>query len=354
MGKFKKYAPILIVLLAAVLAFWGLTKDASKLTSSTPTSYTGGKTAPEIVGAAGYINGDNVKLADYLGEKIILVDFWTYSCINCQRTLPYLTAWDAKYGPYGLQIVGIHTPEFDFEKNITNVRSATQQFGVAYPVVLDNDYKTWRAYGNNYWPRKYIVNLDGNIVYDHIGEGKYAETEEVIQQLLQERSDKLGLGFTIPTGTVDPTNTEQPNAQISPETYFGSLRNDSLANGVQNMAGMQAFTVPTSVQSDKLYLDGEWEIADEYAKNLTSTGRVVYKFKAQKVFIVASADTPTTVRVTLDGKPVELTTSDVTTSQLVIQADRLYRLIELPEVGEHTLELLPDGGNVRFFAFTFG
>src|SRR3989344_6519435 len=143
--------------------------------------------AKEIVAPAGFINVDNVKIQDLIGKKVILVDFWTYSCINCQRTLPYLTSWYEKYKDQGLEIVGVHTPEFEFEKEYDNVVRATEQFGVTYPTVLDNDYGTWTAYKNRYWPHKYLIDIDGFIRYDHIGEGAYAETERVIQELLKEK-----------------------------------------------------------------------------------------------------------------------------------------------------------------------
>jgi len=126
-----------------------------------------------LVGIAGYINtenygGDNFQLQDYIGKKVILVDFWTYTCINCQRTLPYITSWHEKYSDKCLLIVGVHTPEFEFEKKIENVKNAVQEFGIQYPVVQDNDYATWRAYKNNYWPHKYLIDINGDIVYDHV------------------------------------------------------------------------------------------------------------------------------------------------------------------------------------------
>src|SRR3989344_3254541 len=155
----------------------------------------------EIVNPSGFLNtgvdSDGkvapVTLGDLVGKKVILVDFMTYSCINCQRTFPHVKAWYEKYKDKGLEIVGIHTPEFAFEKNIENVRVAMKKAGITYPVVLDNDYGTWKAYANNYWPRKYLIDINGNIVYDHIGEGAYEETEMKILELLEERAKLLGL-----------------------------------------------------------------------------------------------------------------------------------------------------------------
>ena len=146
----------------------------------------------EMKNPSGFLNAEPFAFADLVGEKVILVNFLTYSCINCQRTFPYLNEWYTKYGEEGLAVIGIHTPEFAFEKDIENVRMALATYGIEFPVVLDNDYATWRAYGNNYWPRKYLIDIEGNIVYDHIGEGAYEETEEKIREALREREKKIG------------------------------------------------------------------------------------------------------------------------------------------------------------------
>jgi len=160
--------------------------------------------AKEIVAPAGFINVDNVKIQDLIGKKVILVDFWTYSCINCQRTLPYLTSWYEKYKDQGLEIIGVHTPEFEFEKKIENVQWAIDKYGIKYPVALDNDYGTWNAYANRYWPRKYLIDIDGYVVYDHIGEGAYDATEKKIQELLRERMVRLNLSGEVAGGMVSP------------------------------------------------------------------------------------------------------------------------------------------------------
>ncbi len=162
--------------------------------------------AKELVDPSGFVNAAPFKLSDLIGKKVILIDFWTYSCINCQRTIPYLNAWYQKYKDSGLVIVGVHTPEFDFEKDIHNVTAGVQKAGITYPVVLDNDMGTWNAYGNQYWPHEYLIDIDGYVVHDHIGEGDYATTEQAIQAALQERNTALGITTPIPTGTVDPTN----------------------------------------------------------------------------------------------------------------------------------------------------
>src|SRR3989344_5825680 len=158
--------------------------------------------AKELIGAGRFINTEPFRLRDQIGKKVILIDFWTYSCINCQRTPPYLNSWWDKYNDKGLLIVGVHTPEFEFEKNYDNLLRAVQKFEIEYPVVQDNSYSIWRSYRNQYWPRKYLIDIDGYIVYDHIGEGAYEETEMKIQELLNERMVALGEEGTINGGTV--------------------------------------------------------------------------------------------------------------------------------------------------------
>ena len=151
----------------------------------------GFKKAPSLVGISGYINTTPEELEKEMDDKVILYDIWTYSCINCKRTLPYVTSWNDKYSDQGLLIIGIHSPEFEFEKDIDNVQRAVTQHGITYPVIQDNDFETWKAFENRYWPRKYIADHEGFIRYDHIGEGRYAETEKVIQELLLERTQHL-------------------------------------------------------------------------------------------------------------------------------------------------------------------
>src|SRR5918994_1327444 len=167
------------------------------------------KKAPEFDKITGYINTEPINLSDLKG-KVVLVDFWTYSCINCIRTIPYLVDWNEKYADRGLVIVGIHAPEFEFEKNVDNVKVAVKKFGIKYPVIQDNDKGTWNAYENQYWPRKYLVDNEGYIRYDHIGEGGYTETERVIQSLLQERTAQLAVDSSLPSTNNTVTETTTP------------------------------------------------------------------------------------------------------------------------------------------------
>lgn len=297
----------------------------------------------EIVNPSGFVNTDGITLGELVGKKVILVDFMTYSCINCQRTIPYLNAWYDTYRDQGLEIVAIHTPEFAFEKDIQNVREAMVRLGIKYPVVLDNDYATWRAYGNQYWPRKYLIDINGNVVYDHIGEGAYAETEKKIQELLAERAQLVG-GTAPDTALATNNVTAQTIAAASPETYFGSERNEYLANGVRGLSGNQTLVVPTVPLTNKLYLGGTWHIEPEYAETVSSDASVVYRYAAKNVYVVADAATPTDIEVWQDGVLVQTVS---------VHTSTLYTLIHDLEPGEHTLELRTKG-KVRLYAFTFG
>lgn len=316
--------------------------------------------AKEIIKPAGFINTDSVSINDVIGKKIILVDFWTYSCINCQRTLPYLTAWYEKYRDKGLEIVGVHTPEFEFEKKYENVKRAVEQYGIHYPVVLDNDYATWNAYGNRYWPRKYLIDIDGYIAYDHIGEGGYEETEKTIQKLLQERMAKLSLSDTIDEATVKAIEAEVPEGE-SPEIYFGAGRNLYLGNGISQKKGVQALSEPTGIKTNILYLSGTWNFEDEFAENKEKNARIIFRYRAKSVYMVASADAPVSLIVLLDGKPLEGNVAGGDSIQkegrsiLTIHEDRLYKIIQDAKgVSEHTLELIIETPGVRVFTFTFG
>jgi len=311
----------------------------------------------EIQNPSGFVNSDGITMKELVGKKVILVDFLTYSCINCQRTFPYMNAWYEKYKDQGLEIVGIHTPEFAFEKDINNVREAMKKFSIKYPIVLDNDYSTWQAYKNQYWPRKYLIDIHGNIVYDHIGEGAYEETEAKIIELLKERKEVLDdKSLNISEENVASNIAPIKVSSLSPETYFGSLRNEYLANGPINRTGEQFYVLPKAFELNKLYLGGSWNIQGEYAESITTDSVVVYKYNAKEVYIVAQAPKDTIVEVRQDGKLVnESRGEDVDTSgKFKVKESRLYKVINNAVAGEHILELKVNGSDLEFFAFTFG
>lgn len=317
-------------------------------------------TAKELTGIAGYINtDDSFNITDLVGKKVILLDIWTYSCINCQRTLPYITGWYDKYKDQGLEIIGVHTPEFEFEKERENVIRATEQWGILYPVVQDNSYGTWHAYGNRYWPRKYLIDIDGFIVYDHIGEGGYEETERKIQELLEERKMALGEDMVITTDITKPEGVEDVDftQQRSPEIYFGAARNNRLVNGKPGQTGIQILKEPEGLKTHFLYLDGEWNIDPEFSENKSAGAKIVYRYQAEKVFLVASSEDGVKATILIDGKPVGERAGEHVDKdgKVLFKEDKLYRLVEDPSGwGEHTLEIIIEEPGIKAFAFTFG
>ena len=308
-------------------------------------------TAPEFTGNERWFNtpGDRpLKLAGLRG-RVVLVDFWTYTCINCIRTLPYLKAWDERYRDRGLTIVGVHTPEFPFEREAANVEAAIEQNGLRYAVAQDNEYATWNAYGNQYWPAKYLIDAQGRVRYVHFGEGEYEETETAIRELLAEAGERPGKRARAEAETASPRVT-------TPESYLGSLRADRFVNG-PIQPGTQRFELPAGDLPDEaLAYGGTWRVTPEGATAVADS-RLELSFGARRVFLVlASArGAPRPVRVMLAGRPVSERDAgrDVHAGVATVSSQRLYRLLELPGAGRHqlTLEFAP---GVSGYAFTFG
>lgn len=293
--------------------------------------------APELAGIAGYINtnGQPITLSQYIGKDVVLVDFWDYSCINCQRSIPYVEAWYQKYQGEGLVIVGVHTPEFAFEQQQSNVQAAVTAAGITYPVVLDNSYDTWNAFQNEYWPAEYLIDKNGDIIKEDFGEGDYAQMEQAIQQALG-----------VSTSTVSIPGQDLNQIQ-SPETYFGSNRNEYLGNGQQGVAGTQTLTLPSadSIQMNTLYLGGTWDFSGEYAEGGVGA-HVEYQYDAHNIYMVAAPDGgPVTLEITLDGKP---------DGTVTIDSDKLYPLVQMQAAGVHTIQLQVESGKLQAYTFTFG
>jgi len=318
--------------------------------------------APELVSPDAYLNtgGQAINLAQYKGKDVVLIDFWTYSCINCQRTFPYLTTWYSKYKDQGLVIIGVHTPEFAFEHVESNVAAALKQFGITYPVVLDNEYKTWNAYGNQYWPHEYLVDIDGYVVHDQVGEGDYDQTEQAIQAALAERNARLDTGMAVPSTIATPT-VDAPIAGMNytPESYFGSARNQYLGNGAQSVPGPQTLTIPAQLAPDTFYLGGAWNFLSEYAES-SGQAQVALSYNSKNVYIVASsakASVPVVAKVLLDGKPIpaSMMGADVAADGTVtISGDRLYTLVKGAAFGAHRLDLIITSGSLDAYTFDFG
>lgn len=303
---------------------------------------TSGPKAPEIVNPSGFINTDDkpITISEFKGKKVVLLDIWTYSCINCQRTLPYLKSWHEKYKDQGLVIIGLHTPEFAFEKVKSNVEDAVKDFGLEYPIVMDNEYATWRAYGNRYWPRKYLINVNGEIIYDHIGEGNYEETERAIQEALSELNRvSVDESITTPEGVISVDSRKVG----SPEIYFGAGRNEYLANGLGGILGTQTLSIPTSIKDNALYLGGAWKFSEESATSL-GVGRIVFKYEAKNVYMVLSSEEEVSVKVYKDG---------VFVKDIKVKNNKLYSIVEGDDYGKHILEIETPAG-LEAFTFTFG
>lgn len=305
--------------------------------------------APEFVGTQQWFNtpGDQPITLKSLRGRVVLVDFWTYSCINCIRTQPYLKAWDARYRDKGLTIVGVHTPEFPFEKDAGNVQDAIDRAGIRYPVVQDNDFATWNAYANQYWPAEYFIDAKGDIRYAHFGEGEYEHKEQVIRELLAEAGHDPGKGESGASGE------EISDGVSTPESYLGSARADRFENGLI-LSGVHDFGELKAPRQDQLSYGGKWRVSPDFA--VADGGEIAIKFGAKRVFLVlGSPGHPRNMRVDLDGKQItaEDAGKDVVDGTVTIHGERLYSLVDLPEAGDHTLTLTPESGT-EAYAFTFG
>jgi len=318
--------------------------------------------APELRGGY-WVNSEPLTMESLRGRPV-LIDFWDYTCINCLRTLPYLVEWHRRYSPHGLVIVGVHTPEFSFAKRVDDVRRAMEQFGIEYPVVLDNDYAIWRAYANRYWPAKYLVDARGYIRYYHFGEGAYQATEKAIQQLLREvRPDVV---FPEPMAPV--REEDRPGAvcyRVTPELYLGYLRGN-----IGNPAGFvpkQAmdYQDPDVHAEGFYYLEGPWVVDEECVYrpwDAIRPGRVSLRYTAKEVNLVMNPLFGRPGRVTLlqDGAPLaaghageDVRFDESGESYVEVDTPRMYRLVRNPDIGSHELSLLTSAPGLALYAFTF-
>jgi thiol-disulfide isomerase/thioredoxin len=277
--------------------------------------------APEFPQDVRWLNSPPIKLRE-LKNKVVLIDFWTYSCINCIRTLPYVKQWHERYKAEGLVVIGVHTPEFDFEKEFSNVERAVKEAGINYPVVMDSDYTIWSAYANNVWPRKFLINKDGHIVYDHVGEGGYKETEEAIQVALKEINSEIELPA--------PTEDEGSGGICYPttaETYLGSSRGR---------------------QGSVWTVTGDWKTHTEYIEHIGGGTRdfLELHFEATEVNCVMEARNGSAkISLELDGKPYK---------DIEVRGAKMYHLVESPEYLRGTLKIFVRDPGFRLYAFTFG
>jgi thiol-disulfide isomerase/thioredoxin len=327
-------------------------KDSSQIDKS------GFKMAPDLVGIAHYLNTTPEELAQDMKGKVILYDIWTYSCINCIRTLPYITAWDEKYSDQGLLVIGIHSPEFEFEKDPENVKMAIAKHGIKYPVVMDNDMETWKAFENRYWPRKYIADYEGYIRYDHIGEGGYQEAEKVIQQLLKERSDALGIQMTSDSSLVDIKEFEHTLFR-TPELYFGYqfAQNRNQLGSEEGFQPEKTVTYQDTEKIDlhKFYPVGTWKNNEDNMELVSDTGEIKLLYNAKEVNIVTANNAE--LEVYLDGEPLheQYSGKDIRSGNtLTVSESGLYNIISSDESSTHTLDIKVKGPGFQIFTFTFG
>ncbi|MFL6669671.1 MAG: cytochrome c biogenesis protein DipZ [Burkholderia ambifaria] len=320
-------------------------------------------TLPSLDGAVQWLNSPPLTAAGLRG-KVVLVDFWTYSCINCLRTLPYTTAWAHKYAPYGLVVIGVHAPEFAFERDIGNVKKAVHDLGIDYPVAIDNGYAIWRAFGNEYWPAHYFVDAQGRIRHHHFGEGEYAQSERAIQSLLAEAGHPEALN--VPLGlTGAPAKgalAAADSADVrSPETYVGYARAEDFTSpgGVVRDAAHR-YDAPAHPDLNDWGLAGTWQVGAERATLAAPAGRIVYRFHARDLHLVLGPGAngkPVRFRVTLDGAaPGSAHGADVDAQGYgTVTGQRLYQLVRQPGViadRTFSIEFLDPG--VDAYAFTFG
>jgi cytochrome c biogenesis protein CcdA/thiol-disulfide isomerase/thioredoxin len=307
--------------------------------------------APEFTDTQDWFNtpGDRPLTLASLRGRVVLIDFWTYTCINCIRTLPYLKAWDAAYRRDGLTIVGVHTPEFAFEHEASNVKDAIAQFGLRYPVVQDNNMGTWNAYANEAWPADYLIDAQGQVRYTAFGEGDYDKTETAIRALLAEAGAQVG-------GKSHPTDVIVPSEVATPETYLGTERAQGWINPPQS--GLHDYGPPPTGEltlNDFAY-SGTWSIDKQPATAIAGAG-VDLEFEAKNVYLVLSSpgERPLPVQVLLDGRPISSADagSDVRHGTVTVRRQRLYSLVSLPGDERHRLSLRFAPG-VSGYAFTFG
>jgi len=307
--------------------------------------------APEFTDTQRWFNtpGDRPLTLASLRGHVVLVDFWTYTCINCIRTLPYLKAWDATYREEGLAIVGVHTPEFAFEHDAGNVQSAIARFGVRYPVAQDNNMGTWNAYGNQYWPADYLIDASGHVRYAAAGEGDYSRTETAIRALLAEVGKSVG-------GTSHPTGVVTPSEVATPETYLGTARAQGWRIGPQSGEHDYGASAPAELGLNEFAYTGTWSIAAQPATAVAGAG-VDVELEAKNVYLVLSSqgETPRRVQVLLDGRRISsrVAGADVHNGAVTVTGQRLYSLVSLPGDQQHRLTLRFAPG-VSGYAFTFG
>jgi len=297
--------------------------------------------APELAGLTNWINSPPLTIAGLRGH-VVLVDFWTYSCINCIRSLPYVEKWYSAYQKDGLVVIGVSTPEFAFEHNPNNVAAAVKKDLITYPVALDNDYDTWNAFDNDSWPADYLIDKTGDVRYVSLGEGDYDQTERAIQAL-------LGLNQPL----VTPASSVPVGQNQTPETYFGTNRAQGYVGKTSLTDGAQNFNAASSLSTGQWTLGGGWEIDPESITSESNNSTLTFKVSAKDVYVVAGSNSAIPVAIDLPGAQAGQYGSDVTNGSVVINGSRLYHIVSLRADSTTTVTLkVPQG--VSLYTFTFG
>jgi thiol-disulfide isomerase/thioredoxin len=354
-GRLRYIVPAAVLVLVSVGAVLVAARtDPDRLggRSVDPENLPVGKPAGPLDGATGWFNSPPLGQGDLAG-KVVMYDFWTYSCVNCVRTLPYLRAWHERYARDGAVIVGVHSPEFDFEYARANVDAAIRRLNVTWPVAVDNDKTIWDTFNNNYWPAKYVADREGKVRYKHIGEGGYQETEDVLRSL-------LGVDPASPRAA-SPGSGEPPAAaadKITPETYLGTTRGSAGAR-----RGVVTYPEPGPLATGECRLVGRWGAEEQKVTAATAGAAIVLAYRAGEVNLVMTPPItgPVEVQVELDGRPlppafrtVDTLVDDSGATYVRVDHDGLYRLVLTPDVEEHTVRLIARQPEVDAFAFTFG
>ena len=313
---------------------------------------------PSLDGAVAWLNSPPLG-REALKGKVVVIDFWTYSCINCLRSLPYVKAWAEKYRGDGLVVIGVHTPEFAFEKDIANVRKALADLGITYPVAIDNDYAVWRAFANHYWPAHYFIDANGRLRYRHFGEGDYAGSERVIRALLAEAHPGRDLG-AMSVVRANGVQAASARGRKSPETYIGYARAARSVSRPDVVKDRPATYDARPVALDQWGLSGRWTVGPEHASLDKVGGRILYRFHARDLHLVLGpgADRrPIRFRVTIDGRqpgPDHGSDTDAAGNGIVT-GQRLYQLVRIANPGadhDFAIDFIDPG--VQAFSFTFG
>ena len=348
----------MLALLATIC--WSAVAGRTFARAQEPPSIVGSSPLYGLSGATGWINSTPLT-AKQLKGKVVLVDFWTYSCINCLRALPYIEAWAQKYKDSGLVVIGVHTPEFDFEKELPNVQKAVQKFGITYPIALDSNRSIWDAFHNEYWPAHYFIDAKGKVRFEHFGEGNYDESEHWIQELLQERAGKPMSAGAVSVHAQGVEAEADMRDVRSPETYIGYARAEHFASpgGIKQNAE-KIYTAPAQPRLNEWGLDGKWVDHQQIAVLRSAGGKIVFHFHARDLHLVLgpTADgKPVRFRVTIDGQAPGDNHGVDTDAQGngVVTDHRLYQLVrQTGAVTDHVFAIEFEDPGVQAFSFTFG